>query len=143
MTETPMTDSAPPHAGSRIEVSQLTKRFGALVAVDHLDLTVEPGRLTGFLGPNGAGKTTTLRMLLGLVEAPSLPSLPALSSLPMIWDRSARGLPDCPSPCSYPMMDQIIASHGLLLAGTPGSTFSAIIRHTRRARLATALPPPS
>lgn len=71
MTEPLMTVSAPPHAGSRIEVSQLTKRFGALVAVDHLDLTVEPGRITGFLGPNGAGKTTTLRMLLGLVRPTS------------------------------------------------------------------------
>ncbi len=63
-----MTATAPPTAGSRIEVSGLTKRFGTLVAVDHLDFTVEPGRITGFLGPNGAGKTTTLRMLLGLVR---------------------------------------------------------------------------
>ncbi len=55
-------------AGARIEVSGLTKRFGSLLAVDHLDFTVEPGRITGFLGPNGAGKTTTLRMLLGLVR---------------------------------------------------------------------------
>lgn len=51
----------------RIEVSGLTKRFGAVVAVDGLSFTVEPGSVTGFLGPNGAGKTTTLRMLLGLV----------------------------------------------------------------------------
>ncbi|MGV1010131.1 MAG: ABC transporter ATP-binding protein [Dermatophilaceae bacterium] len=63
-----MTTTGQPPAGSRIEVSGLTKRFGALVAVDHLDFTVEPGRITGFLGPNGAGKTTTLRMLLGLVR---------------------------------------------------------------------------
>ncbi len=63
-----MTAAPPPSAGSRIEVSGLTKRFGALVAVDHLDFTVEPRRITGFLGPNGAGKTTTLRMLLGLVR---------------------------------------------------------------------------
>ena len=52
----------------RIEVRDLTKRFGSLVAVDHLDFSVEPGRVTGFLGPNGSGKTTTLRMLLGLVR---------------------------------------------------------------------------
>jgi ABC-2 type transport system ATP-binding protein len=45
----------------------LTKRYGSLAAVDHLDLSVEPGTLYGFLGPNGAGKTTTIRMLLGLV----------------------------------------------------------------------------
>ena len=57
-----------PEFTGRIEVRGLTKRFGSLVAVDHLDLDVEPGRITGFLGPNGAGKTTTLRMLLGLVH---------------------------------------------------------------------------
>ena len=48
----------------------LTRRFGALVAVDHLDLEVGAGQLYGFLGPNGSGKTTTLRMLCGLL-APS------------------------------------------------------------------------
>ena len=49
-----------------IELRDLTKRFGGLVAVDHLSFEVESGRVVGFLGPNGAGKTTTLRMLLGL-----------------------------------------------------------------------------
>jgi ABC-2 type transport system ATP-binding protein len=44
------------------------KRYGDLVAVDRVDLTVEPGDVYGFLGPNGAGKTTTLRMLLGLIR---------------------------------------------------------------------------
>jgi ABC-2 type transport system ATP-binding protein len=57
--------------GQRIEIAGLTKRFGPVVAVEQLDFTVEPGRVTGFLGPNGAGKTTTLRMLLGLVAATS------------------------------------------------------------------------
>src|SRR3954468_24067176 len=51
-----------------IEVSGLTKHFGAVVAVDDLSFTVDEGRVVGFLGPNGAGKTTTLRMLLGLVR---------------------------------------------------------------------------
>jgi len=51
-----------------IEVSGLTKRFGAVLAVDDLSFTVDEGRVVGFLGPNGAGKTTTLRMLLGLVR---------------------------------------------------------------------------
>jgi ABC-2 type transport system ATP-binding protein len=46
----------------------LTKRFGKIVAVDHLDLTVRSGELYGFLGPNGAGKSTTLRMLCGILE---------------------------------------------------------------------------
>jgi ABC-2 type transport system ATP-binding protein len=53
-----------------IETNGLTKRYGAITAVDHLDLTVRRGEVYGFLGPNGAGKTTTLRMLLGLI-APS------------------------------------------------------------------------
>jgi ABC-2 type transport system ATP-binding protein len=42
----------------------LTKRFGHVLAVDHLSFAVPQGTVTGFLGPNGAGKTTTLRMLL-------------------------------------------------------------------------------
>jgi ABC-2 type transport system ATP-binding protein len=58
-------------AGIPIEISGLTKQFGAVTAVDDLSFTVEPGRVTGFLGPNGAGKTTTLRVLLGLVRATS------------------------------------------------------------------------
>ncbi len=55
--------------GHVIEFSGLTKRFGAVTAVEALDARVSPGVVTGFLGPNGAGKTTTLRMLLGLVRA--------------------------------------------------------------------------
>ena len=54
-----------------ISVEGLTKRFGDVLAVDHLDFAVDPGTVTGFLGPNGAGKTTTLRMLLGLVAPTS------------------------------------------------------------------------
>ncbi|MFD0884487.1 ABC transporter ATP-binding protein [Streptosporangium algeriense] len=49
-----------------IEVSRLSKRYGAKTAVDDVSFTVRPGTVTGFLGPNGAGKSTTLRMLLGL-----------------------------------------------------------------------------
>ncbi|MEV5504970.1 ABC transporter ATP-binding protein [Streptomyces orinoci] len=52
-----------------IEVTELTKRFGRVTAVDGLTFTVRPGRVTGFLGPNGSGKSTTLRAILGL-EAP-------------------------------------------------------------------------
>ncbi len=46
----------------------LTKHFGALVAVDGLDIQVQQGDVYGFLGPNGAGKTTVIRMILGLVR---------------------------------------------------------------------------
>lgn len=56
---------------ARIEIRNLTKRFGDLVAVDDLSFDVEPGRITGFLGPNGAGKTTSLRMALGLIQPTS------------------------------------------------------------------------
>jgi ABC-2 type transport system ATP-binding protein len=52
-----------------IEVQGMTKRFGELVAVDHVDLTVRAGEIYGFLGPNGSGKTTFLRMLCGLLRA--------------------------------------------------------------------------
>jgi len=53
---------------SAIEVRQLSKHFGPVLAVDDLSFEVAPGRVTGFLGPNGSGKTTTLRILLGLVN---------------------------------------------------------------------------
>ncbi len=51
-----------------VETRGLTKHYGSIVAVDHLDLKVRRGEVYGFLGPNGAGKTTTLRMLLGLIR---------------------------------------------------------------------------
>jgi ABC-2 type transport system ATP-binding protein len=49
-----------------IEVSNLTKKFGDFVAVDHITFKVRKGEIFGFLGPNGAGKTTTIRMLTGI-----------------------------------------------------------------------------
>jgi len=51
-----------------IRLTDLTKRYGSFTAVNHIDLTVEPGELFGFLGPNGAGKTTTLRMIAGILR---------------------------------------------------------------------------
>jgi len=62
---------ATPAGGLPIEIRGLTKNFGKVHAVQGLEFTVQPGRVTGFLGPNGAGKTTTLRMLLGLVTPTS------------------------------------------------------------------------
>jgi ABC-2 type transport system ATP-binding protein len=53
---------------SIIETRGLTKRFGTLTAVDHLDLAVARGEIFGLVGPDGAGKTTTLRMLCGLMD---------------------------------------------------------------------------
>ena len=53
-----------------IDARNLTKRYGATLAVDDLSFSVEPGRVTGFLGPNGSGKSTTMRMIVGL-DAPT------------------------------------------------------------------------
>jgi ABC-2 type transport system ATP-binding protein len=54
-----------------IEVRNLTKRYGRVLAVDELTFEAQPGRVTGFLGPNGAGKTTTLRVLVALLHPTS------------------------------------------------------------------------
>lgn len=51
-----------------IETDQLTKRFGDVCAVDHVDVRVKRGEIYGFLGLNGAGKTTTIRALLGMIR---------------------------------------------------------------------------
>ncbi len=50
-----------------IDVKGLVKIYGTRTVVDHVDLTIMPGRICGFLGPNGSGKTTTLRMICGLL----------------------------------------------------------------------------
>jgi ABC-2 type transport system ATP-binding protein len=55
--------------GVMIEVRKLTKRYGAVLAVNSLSFDIRPGVVTGFLGPNGSGKSTTMRMILGL-DAP-------------------------------------------------------------------------
>jgi ABC-2 type transport system ATP-binding protein len=54
-----------------ISVRDLTKRFGAFTAVDHISFEVMPGEIFGFLGANGAGKTTAMRMLCGLLKPTS------------------------------------------------------------------------
>ena len=51
-----------------IKAEGLTKKFGALTAVDTLDLEIEAGEIFGFLGPNGSGKSTVIRMLCGLLQ---------------------------------------------------------------------------
>jgi ABC-2 type transport system ATP-binding protein len=51
-----------------LEIVDLAKRYGDIVALDGASFTATPGRLVGFLGPNGAGKTTTMRCIFGLVS---------------------------------------------------------------------------
>jgi ABC-2 type transport system ATP-binding protein len=61
--------TVPPDAAApAVEIIGLRKAFGALVAVDRLDLTIARGEVFGLLGPNGSGKTTTIRMLCGLMQ---------------------------------------------------------------------------
>ncbi len=55
-------------AAPTIELLDLSRRFGDLVAVDALSFEIHPGEIFGLLGPNGSGKTTTIRMLCGLLE---------------------------------------------------------------------------
>src|SRR5205809_4942554 len=49
-----------------VEVTDLFKRYGDVIAVDHIEFMVAPGEVFGILGPNGAGKTTTLEIIEGL-----------------------------------------------------------------------------
>ena len=51
-----------------IEVKDLTKNYGEITAVDHINFEVKKGEIFGFLGPNGAGKTTTIRILTGVIK---------------------------------------------------------------------------
>ncbi len=50
-----------------LECRGLTKRFGSVTALDHVDLSIEPGRVVGLLGPNGSGKTTLIKLANGLL----------------------------------------------------------------------------
>src|SRR5262245_7146840 len=71
-----------------IRARGLTKRFNALVAVDHVDLTVPASHVYGFLGPNGSGKSTTIRMLCGLLT----PTSGEISVLGLAVPREAEAL---------------------------------------------------
>ena len=84
-------DQTTPETQPAIAVSNLTKSFGDVVAVNGLNLEIRKGGLFGFLGPNGAGKTTTIKILCGLVE-PTAGSV-KIAGLDVAADaRSVRGL---------------------------------------------------
>ncbi len=70
MSDAPSAATDPPDDDERLPVRArgLVKRYGEIVAVDHVDLNVRAGDVYGYLGPNGAGKTTSLRMALGLIR---------------------------------------------------------------------------
>ncbi|MFI7521873.1 ABC transporter ATP-binding protein [Micromonospora globbae] len=105
-----------------VELSGLTKTFGAVTAVDGLSLRVEPGEVVAFLGPNGAGKTTTIDMLLGLAR-PDAGSARILGGSPA--DAIARG-----------RVAAVLQTGGLLKDLTVGETVrltANFYRHSRSA----------
>ncbi|MEV5692632.1 ABC transporter ATP-binding protein [Micromonospora globbae] len=105
-----------------VELSGLTKTFGAVTAVDGLSLRVEPGEVVAFLGPNGAGKTTTIDMLLGLAR-PDAGSARILGGSPA--DAIARG-----------RVAAVLQTGGLLKDLTVGETVrltASFYRHSRSA----------
>ncbi|MDE2300126.1 MAG: ATP-binding cassette domain-containing protein, partial [Burkholderiales bacterium] len=61
-------------SAAMLEVSNLTKRYGGLVAVKDLSFSIRPGEILGLIGPNGSGKSTAMKTIMG-VEAPSAGSI--------------------------------------------------------------------
>ena len=51
-----------------LECNKLTKTYGGVTALDHIDLAIDPGRIVGLLGPNGSGKTTLIKLAAGLLQ---------------------------------------------------------------------------
>ena len=87
-----------------IEVRGLVKRYGEIVAVDAVDLTVDRGDVFGYLGPNGAGKTTSLRMMLGLIR-PSAGSVRIFGRDPQVSVSALEGVAGfVEAPTFYPYL---------------------------------------
>src|SRR3954453_9580396 len=88
-----------------IESRGLAKRYGQIIAVDHVDLTVEAGDVFGYLGPNGAGKTTSLRMMLGLIR-PTAGSVRLFGRDPQVSVAALEGVAGfVEAPRFYPYLD--------------------------------------
>jgi ABC-2 type transport system ATP-binding protein len=117
-----------------VQTTALTKHYGAIWAVESLDLTVLRGEVYGFLGPNGAGKTTTLRMLLGLVR-------PTSGTVRLLRDKS-KGLRGVGAliegPAFYPYLSgrdnlRVLASHAGVSRARAGEVLETV-GLTERAR---------
>jgi ABC-2 type transport system ATP-binding protein len=104
-----------------VQAAGLTKRYGALTAVDGISMKVAQGEVYGVLGPNGAGKTTFLRMLFGLIR----PDAGSLEVFGRSWDRDGTAALDgvagfIESPRFYPYLTG--RRNLQLLAGLDGSS---------------------
>ncbi len=82
---------SPAGQGNPVELRGLVKRYGEIIAVDHVDLTVHTGDVYGYLGPNGAGKTTSLRMTLGLIR-PTAGTVNLFGRDPLVSVRALEGV---------------------------------------------------
>jgi ABC-2 type transport system ATP-binding protein len=112
-----------------IQTAGLTRRYGDVLAVDGLDLTVERGEIYGFLGLNGAGKTTTIRMLLGMIRPSgghaSLLGTPVRRGGRGPWDQVGY-LVDAPAP--YPGLTVLENLHSAArLRGVSGALVSPTV----------------
>ena len=117
-----------PAAGTiAIRTEALTKSFGALLAVDHLDLEVRQGEIFGFLGPNGAGKTTTIRLLLDLVRPTSGASwvLGGAGADPAVRSRIGYLPAELPVPPRYSAHD-LVRFYGRLRGGVDEARVAAL-----------------
>jgi ABC-2 type transport system ATP-binding protein len=92
------------HDARRVLGRGLCKNYGELVAVEDVDLSVEPGDVFGYLGPNGAGKTTSLRMMLGLIR-PTAGSVRLFGRDPQTTVRALEGVAGfVEAPSFYPYL---------------------------------------
>ena len=115
----------------------LTKRYGRVLAVDHVDLDVREGDRYGFLGPNGSGKTTVVRMLLGLVYATSGDIEVMGKPVP---SRVAEVLPQIGALVEGPSCyGHLSGRANLALIDASGTSRGPLGRRTRRRRIAQAL----
>src|SRR6478735_7106386 len=117
----PRAQSGPPPA---VWLRDLSKHFGHVQAVRHVDLTIEQGEVVAFLGPNGAGKTSTIDMILGL----STPSGGEVSVLGMTPQQAIR----------RGLVSAVMQTGGLLKDLTVGETaqYTAVPAALRRAGIA-------
>ena len=114
-----------------VETSGLTRCFGAVRAVDGLDLRVEAGKFFGFLGPNGAGKSTTIKMLTGLL-APTSGAMRILGADLAAAEPPARQTPDRRGAGGSALFDNLTAREYLTFIGRmyllPKATCAARVR---------------